>query len=340
METPELFQRYLADLEKELTLAIGDSPLPLYSMMRYHMGWEDSSGNPQKDVAGKRLRPTLCLLSCEAVGSDYKCFLPAAASIELLHNFSLIHDDIQDGSVERRHRPTVWWIWGPAQGINAGDGMHTLARLHILKLADAGVPCEKVLRAAALLDTACLRLCEGQFLDINYQYRMDVSVDDYFRMVDGKTAALMSCSLEMGAMLGTDDERVVSLMSRCGQMLGLAYQVIDDALGLWGGSGIGKEVGSDIRNKKKTLPVIYGLERAEGKDRDVLLTFYRGKLVADEDVQKVVEILERLGAREFSKEKAESYHRQAIAAIEETGISRPAMEELKKAIAFLANRKY
>lgn len=340
METPEIFQRYIAVLEKELVSAVGDSPLPLYSMMRYHMGWVDSSGLPRKDVAGKRLRPALCLLACEAVGGDYKKALPAAASIELLHNFSLIHDDIQDGSQERWYRPAVWWIWGPAQGINAGDGMHALARLHILKLAGAGVPREKVIRSAALLDTACLRLCEGQFLDISYQYRVDVSIDDYFKMVAGKTAALMGCSLEMGAMLGTGDERVIALLGKCGLMLGLAYQVMDDALELWGGDGIEKEVASDIHNKKKTFPVVYGLEKAEGKNREVLLTYYGRKLLSDDEVGKVVEILESLGARESAMEKVKSYHREAIAALDETGISSPSMGELKEAIAFLAHRKY
>ena len=217
MSLPSAFGRYREDIETELKSLILEQSLPLYRMMAYHMGWLDDQGDTAGAVeaeAGKRIRPTLCLLTCEALGGELRPALPAAAALELVHNFSLIHNDIQDGTPDRHHRPSVWWVWGPAQGINAGDGMHALARLSLLRQTEKGMPSEKALRAVATLDTACLRLCEGQYLDLTYQERVDISQDAYFQMVEGKTAALMSCAAELGALLASADEGAIQAMAR------------------------------------------------------------------------------------------------------------------------------
>ena len=196
--------------------------------MRYHLGWIDKKGNRTDGNTGKALRPTLCLLACQAVGGEYHRALPAAAAIELLHNFSLIHDDIQDNDRKRRHRPTVWAIWGKPQAINAGTAMRILTNVALFRLKELGVNPEKRLLVQQLLDETTLRLIEGQYLDIDYEKYVDINVSDYLRMVQGKTAALIACALESGAALGTDDERLIKNLHDLGWNLGLGFQIRDD----------------------------------------------------------------------------------------------------------------
>jgi len=333
---PQVFHRYREELNKELESIIGISSLALYDMMRYHLGWIDEEGRPVAAPGGKLVRPTLCLLSCEAVGGDWRVALPAAAAVELVHNYSLIHDDIEDGDEERRGRATVWRIWGQPQAINAGDAMHSLARLAILRLDERGVPQKNVLRAASILDSTCVELCRGQYLDISYESRFDINIDAYLEMIDGKTAALMACSLELGALLGTEEENLVQRFRRLGRKLGLAYQMKNDVLGIWGG----ESSASDIKKKKKTLPVIYALERAEGKEREELLRIYGKKTINSKDVERVVQLLRHIGAEEYTEEMAERYYQEAVAELEEAGLSSKAKEELMEVIAFLVERKY
>ncbi len=146
-------------------------------MLRYHLGWEDAEGRPLRSEGGKALRPTLCLLACEAAGGDWRAALPAAAALELAHNFSLVHDDIPDRDPERRHRPAVWSVWGEAQAINAGDALLALSHLAVLKLVPKGVPAERALQAARVLDECTLEIVEGQALDISFEERLDVGED-------------------------------------------------------------------------------------------------------------------------------------------------------------------
>ena len=341
MSLPSAFGRYRENIETELKSMILDQSLPLYRMMAYHMGWLDDQGDTTGAVeaeSGKRIRPTLSALTCEALGGELKMALPAAAAVELVHNFSLIHNDIQDGTAERHNRPTVWWVWGPAQGINAGDGMHALARLSLLRQTEKGMPSEKALRAVAILDTACLRLCEGQYLDLTYQERVDISQDAYFQMVAGKTAALMSCASELGALMASADEGVIQAMARYGQKLGLAFQIRDDILDLWGGESTGVPLAGDILNKKKSLPIIYALKNATGTERRSLGDVYFKRVMEPEDVQKIVEVLDSLGAREFSQEMADTLCQEAIEALNEAGPSLQGAEELSGLARYLVTR--
>jgi geranylgeranyl diphosphate synthase type I len=256
MNQPTSFRRYLGDLEAELRSVLGDNASPLYTMMRYHLGWVDEEGKAQPSP-GKMSRPTLCLQACEATGGDWHLALPAAAAVELIHNFSLIHDDIQDGSWERRHRPTVWKVWGEAQAINAGDAMYVLAQLALSRLDQKGTPLPKVILLSTRLNRASLQLCEGQYLDIEFERHLDITVDQYLDMIDKKTAALFAASLYFGALLGTDRQNQVRLLSSFGRNLGMAYQVQNDLQGIWGEEESGKAAPyTDIRSKKKTLPIV------------------------------------------------------------------------------------
>ena len=341
MDFETIWQRFRSELEAELKLAVGDSPMPLYKMMRYHMGWADKQGRPQHGETGKRLRPILCLLSCQAGGGEWQKALPAAAAIELVHNLSLVHDDIQDSSPARRGRATVWHLWGKPQAINVGDGMHVLALLSMLRLEEWGVPRQKVVRAARLLNDASLKLCEGQYLDISYETRLDIGVNDYLAMISGKTAALFGRSFEIGALLGTDKEPLIAHLGRFGHKMGLSFQVHDDILGIWGDEKtMGKSSTSDIVTKKKTLPVVYALEKADGVDREELRQIYQKESLSPADVKNVLHVLNKLDAKGYAQDMSGYYYRQALSELDAADIPKSAKGEFKAIADFLLKRKY
>ena len=339
MNLPTAFNRFRDQIETEMKSLVLGEGFPLYRMMGYHMGWLNEHGEAEEIEAGKRIRPTLCLLACEALGGDVESALPAAAAVELVHNFSLIHDDIQDGNSERHNRPTVWWVWGPAQAINAGDGMHALARLALLRQTDSGVSPERTLKAVGLLDEACLRLCEGQYLDLTYQERVDISQDAYFKMVEGKTAALISCATELGAVMSSANEPAAKAMSQFGAKLGLAFQIRDDILDLWGQQDTGKPLAGDILNKKKSLPIVYAIENASGAERRALGDVYFKRVMEPEDIDKIIEVLETLGAREFCQTKADALCTEALEALREAGLSSHQSEGLEALARFMVSRE-
>ena len=219
---------------REITRSPHHSLGTYYGMLHYHLGWADEELQPIQTPSGKRLRPLLCLLSCQASGGEPSQALPAACAIELIHNFSLVHDDIQDGSQTRRGRRAVWDIWGLDQGINAGDGLFALAHLALHRLSDRGVPPSRQLAASAALDRACMALCEGQFFDMTFEDLLDVDLDQYIWMIRRKTAALLAAATEIGAILATDDAPGIERFYRFGVHLGFAFQIQDDVLGNWG----------------------------------------------------------------------------------------------------------
>ena len=335
---PSVFGRYGDDIETELKSLIMGQSLPLYRMMAYHMGWLDDQGEAVQAGVGERIHSTLCILACEALGGEVAKALPAAAALELVHNFSLIHNDIQDGSPERNHRPTVWWVWGPAQGINAGDGMHALARLSLLRQTEKGMPHEQALKAVETLDTACLHLCEGQYLDLTYQERVDISQDAYFQMVEGKTAALMSCAAELGALMASADEEAARAMTLFGRKLGLAFQIRDDILDLWGAEDAEKPPAGSLLSKRKSLPIVYALQNATGAEKHALGDVYFKRVMDPEDIEKIIGVLDSLGAREFSQEMADTLCQEAIQALNEAGASAQGIDDLTSVARFLTTR--
>lgn len=341
MRLPLAFERYRSEIDAELRSVLAGRESPLYKMIRYHLGWVDEHGHSVQGSAGKCLRPTLLLLACEAVGGTWHKALPAATAVELVHNFSLIHDDIQDDDRERRHRPTVWSIWGKPQAINAGDSMHTLADVALLRLGDQGVAPEKQHRARRILSEACLRLVEGQYYDISYENRLDIAVDDYLEMIEMKTEALIACSLELGALLGSDDEAVIRGLFACGRGLGLAFQIRDDFLGIWGNQQkTGKPSGSDIRRKKKSLPIVYAMEKARGKSKRELLNIYRKDVIEVQDVDAVQGILDALKARSYTQEAAHNYLNRTLEEIRGLPLVPSAALELEELACFLVERDF
>lgn len=248
-----------AQLHQVVDQFLDGRPDELRLMLTYHLGWDGDGAGPE--AAGKRIRSILVLLACAAAGGDWRRALPAAAAVELLHNFSLIHDDIQDNSDLRRGRPTVWKNWGVAQAINAGDLMFTLANLAILGLQET-CPSGVGLDAARMLQCTCVDLTEGQYMDMQFEHRRDVTLDEYWRMVRGKTAALLGCCTGLGAMVAGISHQRMGWFIEFGRTVGLAFQAYDDWLGIWGDEEkTGKSTASDLVSGKNTLPVVYSLGR-------------------------------------------------------------------------------
>lgn len=325
-----------AEIEAELKNSLAYREFSFYNLLRYHLGWVDSEGNPVETIKGKALRSTLCLLACKAVGGDSKKALPAAVAVELLHNFTLIHDDVQDGDSERRGRPTVWAIWGKPQAINAGDAMHALATLNLFRLRERGVSPDKVLQALRILEESCLKIIEGQYLDLSFEEQSGIRVETYLEMVERKTALLFEGAAWTGALLGTEDEELIVRLRSYGKQLGLAFQIKDDILGIWGEEGkTGKPQGTDIRRRKKTLPVVHALERNPELDQ-----IYRKEKLGEEEISMVLEILERSRSRNFAQRLAEEHSRRAISEMAELPLISPAKEGLKELARFSIQRDF
>ncbi|MBN1978282.1 MAG: polyprenyl synthetase family protein [Anaerolineae bacterium] len=334
----DYFDRYLPSVEAEMQ-AIVKAVNPLhedfFGMMRYHLGWADAEFNPCEARSGKRVRPILCLLSCEACGGDWEQALPAGAAIEIMHNFTLVHDDIEDRDETRRGRPTVWTLWGDAHGINVGDAMFALSNLSLLLLVERGVPASIVVAACCLFNITQLALTSGQYLDIGFEGREDVSVEDYLAMIEGKTAALAACSCEMGALIAGASDAQCACLREFGRHLGLTFQMCDDILGIWGDPALtGKPAGADIARRKKSLPILHGLER----DEELRALLGREKLL-DSDIRRAAELLEQAGSREYAHQLAQEQHSRALAALEDAGLHGPAAQALYELEMMLLNRE-
>jgi len=325
--SPELdLATLIADTEAEIVGLVQDrdpTTHGLYEMIRYHLALDGSGAS-----GGKRMRPLLGLLAYASINGDHRAALPGAAAVELGHNFSLIHDDIEDGDRERRHRPTLWSLHGIPQAVNTGDAMYSLSRIALYRLTELGFSDAKVLRLMRLYDETCLRLCEGQYLDIwTSENDTMMSVELYFDMIGRKTAALISASIEAGALLATDDEAVIARYRGFGWALGIAFQLNDDLLGIWGvEQATGKEP-SDLEHRKKTLPVIYAFEHASPVDRARLDALYATTDPTSADVAEIVTILERAGARDYTRDQARRYRDEALAELDAAGVVLPAARE-------------
>jgi geranylgeranyl diphosphate synthase, type I len=324
------FTTLLTDIEAEMSSVLderGGHARPLYEMLAYHLGLDGKAG-----ARGKRMRPLLGLLAYHSLTGDYHPALPGAAAVELGHNFSLVHDDIEDADIERRHRPTLWALWGVPLAINAGDALFALSRLALYRLLADGFSERRVLALMRVYDETCLALCEGQYLDISFERQRDVSVDAYLEMIGKKTAALVGASVQAGAILATDDDEVVEAYRRFGYDLGMAFQMADDVKGtFWTSSESGKPEAGDVRKRKKTLPLVWALAHATDDGRSRLVDIYARPMhgidgrdvepiadapLTDADVAEVLAILEDSGAREHALTEARRYRDLALGHLE------------------------
>ncbi|MGI5835745.1 MAG: polyprenyl synthetase family protein [Chloroflexota bacterium] len=300
----------------------------IYDMMKYHLGWLDENLKPASFHPGKRIRPRFVFLTCAAAGAPMEDAIAPAAAVELVHNFSLVHDDIQDRSRYRRHRRTVWDIWGDAQAINAGDGLLVLAQLALTD--DEKATPQRKARGLRILNIACRLLCEGQYLDLDYEQRPSVSLDEYYFMIERKTGALLEASCHLGALYGSNDEGVITEYARFGRYLGLAFQAQDDYLGIWGDPReTGKPAADDIISKKKALPMVRLLNVATGADHERLNAILsRPGPTTQDETSEILDLMERYQIVRFVASEVARNTDLALAALEAAKPEPQAGEEL------------
>lgn len=324
----ELLERYRPLLLAEMSATLEDEALasadvrPLYGWMRYHLGWENRAGaSIDTRSAGKLLRPLAVLLTSEACDGEVAQAMPAAAAVELIHNFSLLHDDIEDGSERRRGRQTVWTFAGTPQAINTGDGVYALARLAMHRLVDCDVDAPDAINAMRELDRACLRLVEGQYLDISFEDRSGVTTAEYLAMTRGKTAALFAASFAIGAQLAGSAATTIDSFRAFGLRVGIAFQAIDDILGIWGDpETTGKPVGDDLRTRKITYPVVHAFAD-DGPAGRLVASAYSSvdKSTDDSKVAELSEAIAQAGGRAATEDLASTQLHEARSFLDEIG---------------------
>ena len=366
---PAMFDRYRQHLASALDDAM--PPLgghPVNPVLHYHLGWADRDGAPTPVPAaqGKALRPTLCMFACDALGGEPRRAAPAAAALELIHNFSLLHDDIQDAGLERRHQPSVWALWGTPRALVAGNAMQSLGDLAALNRrpdswrsdtmfpgalfpdagrgAAVGAPAATVGRVSALLTQSYLEMIEGQCRDLQFEQRDAIGVDEYLAMIALKTGALIRSSLVIGATIATEDGDPAALaaIARFGRAIGRLFQIRDDYLGIWGDAAVtGKSSDSDIVQRKKSYPIVYAFQQADGAVRAELRRLYGGGAAMDADaVARVLDILDGLGAARRTDALTESTAQEARAALADIRLPRWAMDDADNLIDFMAYRLF
>jgi geranylgeranyl diphosphate synthase type I len=333
--TAAITKRFSPAIQTALRDCLAGGDGGLYDLMRYHLGWIDEHGRPSEAVGGKLLRPVLCLLSSEAAGGDVRAAMPAAAAIELLHNFTLIHDDIEDGSETRHGRPALWRLRGVPLALNAGDGMFALARNAMLPLQDHGHSPGTVLQAIRILDEATTRLCEGQHLDLAGEVS---SREVYLTMIGGKSAALPAAACAIGALLAGAEDATISGLHEFGRRLGLAFQIFDDVLGIWGNEAAMGKPPEDLQNGKRSFPLMVALEQASRPQRAVLDRVLHASGRSADDVAASRNLLDELGTRAEAEAAARQNAEAAVASLEALALAHNPRDELIQLARFAADR--
>lgn len=304
-------------------------------VVSYHLGWSDEHGTPIVANPGKALRPALALLAAEALSGTPQPGLPGAVAVELVHNFSLLHDDLMDRDTERRHRRTVWAVWGDATAVLAGDALLSLAHE---ALTEGESPYG--LAAGQALAIATRELIRGQVLDLAFEQRNDVGLDECLDMAAGKTGALLGVSAAIGAILVGAPQPVVSSLARFGTELGMAFQLIDDLLGIWGLPEVtGKPVFSDLVARKKTLPVTWSLDHGGDAGRELADWLRRDGTPTDDELRHAAQLIERAGGRAWATEEARYRIGLAEEALDQAGLDGVGRNRLGEIARFVIERQ-
>lgn len=304
-------------------------------VVEYHLGFTDPEGRPASGNGGKAVRPALALLSAEAVGAPAEVAFPGAVAVELVHNFSLLHDDVMDRDTERRHRPTAWALFGVGQAIVAGEALQELAHQVLMR-----PPTQERVRAADALAGAVSLMIAGQAEDLEFESRLDVSVEECLEMSAHKTGALLSCASSIGAILAGGPEDAVAALAGFGLHLGLAFQAVDDVLGIWGRPEVtGKPAWSDLRQHKKSLPVVAAL-RSPDPRRDRLAALLSNGHLEEAEVAGAAGLVEACGGRTLAVEEAERQLALAVSALDRAPILAEARAQLTEIAAFVTAREF
>ncbi len=329
-------QQVIADcrrlLDVQLRESVGSLPSTVRLIVGYHFGWNDEAGRPTGAHGGKAIRPTLALLAAEAVGADAAVAVPGAVAVELAHNFSLLHDDVMDQDLTRRHRPTAWCVFGIPAAILAGDALLNLA---FGVLAGSTHPA-----AARLLSSALNRLVEGQNADLLLERRKAVDIKECIDIAAGKTGAMLGCACAIGGLLAGGSRRQVECLDAFGAQLGLAFQHVDDRLGIWGDPAVtGKPVYSDLARRKKSLPITAALISGTSAGSELAALYETERPLTDSELTYAADLVEAAGGRRWSLNEAEAYLASAQQLLT-SGFEANAAQEMHAIACLIADRDY
>jgi geranylgeranyl diphosphate synthase type I len=330
----ELLSQSRSLLDPAIRDAVDSLPASMRRIAGYHFGWWDEHGRRVDADSGKAIRPALVLAAAEAVGGTPESAVPAAVAVELVHNFTLLHDDVMDGDRTRRHRPTAWTVFGLGGAILAGDALLTLA---YDVLAASGHP--RAQEGSRIMSTAVLAVQDGQAADLAFEKRADVSLPECVRMAEGKTGALLGCSTALGALFGGGTVEQIEHLRSFGDRLGLAFQLVDDLLGIWGDpAATGKPVYSDLDNRKKSLPVVAALDSKTVEARELAQIYHRRTPLSAADLVQAAELIDRTGARTWAQTHADQVLTEAITHLHDATPTPRSLAELT-ALAHLTARR-
>lgn len=312
-------------LETALQSFVDSRELPLYKMMAYHLGWVDQNGEPERSARQDRSHGLLVLAASKAAGGDNASAMPYAIAAELVHNFMLVHEDVQNANAERNNRPTIWWSWGPAQAINAGDGIHAMARISIFEQRNADGPASdprQISMALETLDNATLAVCEGEYLDISFQERAAVSVEDITR-VARKRGALFGATARLGGIAAAAENTVLEALTRYGIAIGTARSLNVDLKALWPDADSERDdvQRGRLQSKKKSLANAHAIETGSPTTRRRLGEIFMKRVLDPADIEVVTSILEETESRSFAENRVAELTGEAVAALESTGFT-------------------
>ncbi|WP_432279065.1 geranylgeranyl diphosphate synthase IdsB [Nocardia brasiliensis] len=307
-----LLGRARALCEPVLREAVDWLPVPLRHLAGYHFGWWDVTGTAVRAPGGKSLRSALAICAAVACGSPPSAAVHAGAALELLHNFTLVHDDVMDADVTRHGRATVGHIWGASSAVLLGDALHAMA----IRVLATGLPALVAVDAVARLETAAAEMCHGQYEDCVFETREQVGVDDYLRMAAGKTGTLMGCACALGALCGGGDAETVAAMDEFGRELGLAFQIVDDMIGIWGDPGVsGKPAGNDLACRKRSMPVVAALGSGTDSVAELSNLYLSNAPMTLADVARATALIETAGGKAMAQRYADERLTAAIATL-------------------------
>ena len=315
---PGSLRRHRPRVERALRASLDlptDPALPLYRMMRYHLGWVDAAGEERRSRT-RRWLGALCFEACASLGGRSRECAPGAAAIELLGASAAVHEDLQTAAQRRAGQDAVWWVWGPAQAINAGDGLYALARLSVLDTLDGGAAA-RLPATLTQLDTAALEYYQGQYHDLQLQERVDVTEQQYMRMARGKYGALIGGAMALGAVAAGADEATVLHFREYGVAMGVASLIASEERIFWGEGG---ETGRAL-NKSKLYPVVAALQHGTLAQKRALGGHYFKRVMEADDLAGIRAVLEDAGARERTKTAMDKVARSAIVALEQTDLT-------------------
>ncbi len=330
-----LFEELNSLVDAELRSVIASRDMTdFYSIMSYHLGSADRNGQSKPQERRIRIYGSICLLTCHILKGSIDKVLPAAAAMELVNNFCQIHEDVQGGRPQRDHQDAIWWIWGPAQAINAGDAMHALARLSLINLGNKDVSFDVLFRSLNILDAACLETCEGRFFDLEAQENLNMEIETYISMASKKTGSLVSSAMQLGALLATSDEHIASIMGNCGNELGIAMQIRQDINEL----RLSDDASPlELMNKKKLLPVVYAFSKGSIREKRQLGDIYFKRVLEKEDIAKLRILIDTLEAEKDCVDLISHYRGNILEALNSANLDSEQKSDFTKLIDLITD---